>query len=319
MIGLISSNILCPAGNRYRYGFNGKELDPEGMGGGGSTYDYGFRIYNAQLGKFLSVDPLTRAYPQYTPYQYAGNKPIKYIDLDGLEEAEKKVDVDKPLILKVTEGKLTYVVTLSGKTSNGGYTIFDVEVIKQNKKKKGVKSSVTVYSGGRGRGKSSLINGKRIDPFYGNTYELKPGGMDGFNYVMEDFLGDRLQVKGKDVTVGDVFNKVMAGNNATVTFIGNHKDVPEGGTHATKRGYEIAKYDDDAPSTGGTLNEFMQTRADVVAAAIITDSTIDVQSIAASSAQNLYRDDFETAEPGNNRAGISMVVREGGSDKVRNK
>jgi hypothetical protein len=56
------------------------------MGGGGSTYDYGFRIYNAQLGKFLSMDPLTASYPWYTPYQFAGNKPIWAIDLDGLEE-----------------------------------------------------------------------------------------------------------------------------------------------------------------------------------------------------------------------------------------
>jgi hypothetical protein len=56
------------------------------MGGGGSTYDYGFRIYNAQLGKFLSVDPLTASYPWYTPYQFAGNMPIWAIDLDGLEE-----------------------------------------------------------------------------------------------------------------------------------------------------------------------------------------------------------------------------------------
>ena len=70
----------------YRYGFNGKEVDSEGMGGGSSTYDYGFRIYNAQLGKFLSVDPLTKEYPWYTPYQFAGNKPIWAIDLDGLEE-----------------------------------------------------------------------------------------------------------------------------------------------------------------------------------------------------------------------------------------
>ena len=72
----------------YRYGFNGKEIDKgsEGMGGGGSTYDYGFRIYNPSLGKFLSVDPLTASYPWYTPYQFAGNKPIQCIDLDGLEE-----------------------------------------------------------------------------------------------------------------------------------------------------------------------------------------------------------------------------------------
>jgi hypothetical protein len=55
--------------------------------GEGNVYDYGFRIYNPRLGKFLSVDPLTKSYPWYTPYQFAGNKPIVAIDLDGLEEA----------------------------------------------------------------------------------------------------------------------------------------------------------------------------------------------------------------------------------------
>jgi len=69
----------------YRYGFNGKEKDPEGMGGGGSTYDYGFRIYNPRIAKFLSVDPLTKSYPMLTPYQFASNRPIDGIDLDGLE------------------------------------------------------------------------------------------------------------------------------------------------------------------------------------------------------------------------------------------
>jgi RHS repeat-associated protein len=69
----------------YRYGFNGKELDVDGMGGGGSTYDYGFRIYNPALGKFLSVDPLRDKFPMLTPYQFASNTPIQSIDLDGLE------------------------------------------------------------------------------------------------------------------------------------------------------------------------------------------------------------------------------------------
>ena len=71
----------------YRFGFNGKEKDSEGMGGGGSTYDYGFRIYNPQIGRFLSIDPITKKYPWYTPYQFAGNKPIMAVDLDGLEES----------------------------------------------------------------------------------------------------------------------------------------------------------------------------------------------------------------------------------------
>lgn len=56
------------------------------MGGGGSTYDYGFRIYNPQIGRFLSIDPLSNKFPFYTPYQFAGNKPIVAVDLDGRED-----------------------------------------------------------------------------------------------------------------------------------------------------------------------------------------------------------------------------------------
>ena len=68
----------------YRYGFNGKEEDDE-VTGDGNQYDYGFRIYNPRLGRFLSVDPLTKSYPWYTPYQFAGNMPILAVDLDGME------------------------------------------------------------------------------------------------------------------------------------------------------------------------------------------------------------------------------------------
>ena len=67
----------------YRYGFNGKELDKDIDG---NNYDYGFRIYNPQIGRFLSVDPLQKQYPWYSPYQFAGNKPIWATDLDGMEE-----------------------------------------------------------------------------------------------------------------------------------------------------------------------------------------------------------------------------------------
>ena len=69
----------------YRYGFNGKEKDDE-IKGEGTQYDYGFRIYDPRIGKFLSRDPLAKNFPWYTPYQFAGNKPIHCVDLDGNEE-----------------------------------------------------------------------------------------------------------------------------------------------------------------------------------------------------------------------------------------
>jgi len=35
--------------------------------------------------RFLSVDPIARQYPELTPYQFASNRPIDGVDLDGLE------------------------------------------------------------------------------------------------------------------------------------------------------------------------------------------------------------------------------------------
>ena len=70
----------------YRYGFNGKENDKDISEG---VQDYGLRIYDGRLGRFLSSDPLTYSYPFYSPYQFAGNTPIQFIDLDGGEPKSK--------------------------------------------------------------------------------------------------------------------------------------------------------------------------------------------------------------------------------------
>ncbi|NOQ26245.1 MAG: toxin [Bacteroidales bacterium] len=68
--------------SQKRYKYVGKERDEET-----GLYYYGARYYAAWICRFVSVDPLQFEYAYYTPYQYAGNKPITFIDLDGLEEA----------------------------------------------------------------------------------------------------------------------------------------------------------------------------------------------------------------------------------------
>jgi RHS repeat-associated protein len=66
--------------NNYLY--NGKELfDDADL----NWYDYGFRNYDPQIGRFTQLDPLTHEYPFLTPYQYASCDPITNIDVDGLE------------------------------------------------------------------------------------------------------------------------------------------------------------------------------------------------------------------------------------------
>lgn len=71
----------------YRYGFNGMEKDDE-MKGAGNSYDFGARIYDPRLGYFLSIDPLTRKYASQSPYVYAANSPLRYIDLHGMGPAD---------------------------------------------------------------------------------------------------------------------------------------------------------------------------------------------------------------------------------------
>ena len=67
----------------YRYGYNGKS-DNE-VKGESNQQDYGFRVYDPRVGRFLSVDPLTQDYPMLTPYQFASNMPISAMNIDGLE------------------------------------------------------------------------------------------------------------------------------------------------------------------------------------------------------------------------------------------
>lgn len=54
-------------------------------------YDYGFRNYDPQIGRFTQLDPLTHSYPYLTPYQYASCDPITNIDIDGLEGGDAVV------------------------------------------------------------------------------------------------------------------------------------------------------------------------------------------------------------------------------------
>jgi RHS repeat-associated protein len=82
----ISSNALKGSNypeNRLRY--NGKELQSKefGDGGGLEWYDYGARMYDAQIGRMIISDPHSSNYYAISPYVYVGDNPIDRIDPDG--------------------------------------------------------------------------------------------------------------------------------------------------------------------------------------------------------------------------------------------
>jgi RHS repeat-associated protein len=145
----------------YRYGFNGKENDNE-VKGTGNSVDFGARIYDPRLGRWLSLDPLMAKYPFVSPYNYVNNNPIIFIDKDGrewvngytakVEELEQtliKSPNDKSIVRKLNEAKANealvgqYLKNL--KTNDEDlYNYIDKLQVKSDGKLKNIKVNVTL-------------------------------------------------------------------------------------------------------------------------------------------------------------------------------
>jgi RHS repeat-associated protein len=82
------------AGSGYRYGFNGKEKDNE-VKGDGNQIAYEARMYDPRIGRLLSIDPLAKNYPWYTPFQFAGNDVIRCSDLLGKQPESRTGEWNK--------------------------------------------------------------------------------------------------------------------------------------------------------------------------------------------------------------------------------
>jgi RHS repeat-associated protein len=88
------------------YKFNGKELDEET-----GFYYYGARYYDPRVSFWMSVDPLAEKFPEWSPYTYCLNNPLKFTDPDG------RAPIDPLQVMKIRDNRAS---NLQGRVRNGG-------------------------------------------------------------------------------------------------------------------------------------------------------------------------------------------------------
>jgi len=164
--------------------------------------------------RFLSVDPIASQYPELTPYQFAGNMPIRAIDLDGLEPAIQKPD---GTYSTARDGRLTRDVSIEnldqfdmeGSAPYSGTTELGIQTLQLFFEK-----PMSVFTGEDWEG-NKLSKGDRVEAAFtviGNLSGGKggKGGSPKYNSKIKSVNGNSIKSQNsqhgyeiKNVTKGD--------------------------------------------------------------------------------------------------------------------
>ncbi len=260
---------------RYKYWYNGKEwqedLDYD-------VYSYGWREYDPALGRFMVMDRFAEKYASLTPYQYAGNNPVFFVDMkgDSLTESAQvwanklkaysqrqitrlQSKIDKKTA-RFKAGKMSReryekkIAKLNGKINEYSQVISEIETLESSSQWYDLKYMNESYSSGS---EFSLTSTKRVGELQfdknSNMVVLYMSPHDGLNIAAHEFK------HAYQFETGDMSFDPISGRGNTILY--DQIDEREADKRAGLFGVETTTYKPQLPKNKRKLIDIHQVNA----------------------------------------------------------